>query len=122
MSGIKRELDEAIIPKAGTCDFDHQKDVFGTGRAAAVIVGFGAKDGKVRLRLGVVIKHNRVTRRHDTMIADRHHQGPIERVGTTCMTGSDRIDGDDLSLDQLNPIVLMQNAGFTQASDGIRAR
>lgn len=109
-SGVQRRLRVTVITQGRISNLDHQQRIGSNGDTATVAIERWQEQRHVRLRLAVVRQANRV-------LGMNHRAGTQLRVerGGECIyrprvIRTDRRHIDHLSPDQLDPVVLVQDA------------
>jgi len=78
----------------------------------SIALGRAAQERNIRLRLVVGVEPDWVLRSYACHVAEPQHEYLGELVNGVCVSGTDRRRVDDLSLDQLDAAVLVQDASL----------
>ena len=96
--------------RAGTCTSDSC-----SARHITIVIDDFSKNGEIGLRLGAIAEPYRILHRDHRARAERGGQAPRQRDDEIHVRVTDRCHLDDLSVYQLDPVALGQDAGFAHA-------
>ncbi len=112
---VEASLDTSIIIERRLGHLDNQQHIVGAGMRTAVEIRSRRQERDIWLWLGVGWDPRRVLCPDDCPIADSSHEQARETRHARCMTRADRGHLDDLSVDELDAVVLREDAGLTHA-------
>lgn len=115
MSSVQARLAPEFVLDRAVGNLDHQQDVRGRGMGrsvGALALRVRPQNGQIRLGLGSVAEPNRVLDADLSRVLEALDEEARELIDLVGMEGTNRGHLDDLPLDQLDPIVLAQDAGF----------
>jgi len=107
--GVEGQLDAQIIAAGGVRHLDHQ--IHSGGGRQRQPVAAAVKHGNVRLRLGRVVDPDRTLHADSCYASNLLRQQFIQGVDTFSVRCANRAHFQDLSVDQLHPVSLRQDAG-----------
>ncbi len=105
---VERRLSPTVIRERRLCDLDDEQDVLGRGMGFAVVSA--AKDGQVRLGHRIGEKLDRALHPDPRARAQRRHEQIGEPVDEGGVASADRRHRQDLAADELDTLVLAQDA------------
>ena len=111
-SRVERELRPAVVVARGLGDLDDEQHVRRPGVPLRVEVGAWLEDAQVRLRLGPAAEDDRILNPHDRTPVKPAREERVQAVDTGRVSGADRAHADDLAFDELDAIVLREDAGL----------
>ena len=117
-AGVKRNFDVAVIGQCGIGHLDDQQDICGA-RMPKVGIGPGFEQDHVRLGRVVFAEYHGVLYVHDGGPAEGPREQLVEAPDAARMAVADRTHLDDLSGNELDPVVLPQDPQLGQPLVGI---
>jgi hypothetical protein len=110
---VERDLDAPIQPKGGVGDLDEQQHVGRLRMAGPVKILPRAKQQHVGLQLAVEPgERDGILDAHMRPIPQARYPQASEAIHRAGMLHADRLTDDDVPMDQLEPVVLGQDAGL----------
>src|SRR6185295_7091053 len=114
--GVERKLRPPIVGERAVRDLHQQADVGRLRMAGRVKVRPGREQHHVGLRLGLEPdQEQRISTPHDSPIEEADREQMLDPRDRRRVGAADRRHLDDLALDELDPVVLAEDAGLAHA-------
>ncbi len=108
---IQIGLEASVVGQGRLRDLDGEQDIVRRGGGSTVEVGTRLEQHEIRLRFGMRVEPDGQLHLDDRGFADPQREQPIEPVHDADMRRADRAHRQHLAVDELDAVVLAEDAG-----------